>query len=255
MAGRVALGLYDRSYRLVVQPLGQILSPVSRVAVPLLSRFSGKPLEYRAAYLKIFRAILLINLPIMLVCISAGGTMIHVFLGPRWNQAGPIFSWICVGGLTSGIYSSSVWLFVSQARAGEMRRFMSVAAVINLLSYVIGAIWGIVGVAAMAAAVFVLITTPMVMYGATRTGPVHYRDLLRCGAPFVVRSALVYGLLLLIEQHLAVPALAEIFIIILVAYGAMIGLCFLSREERSFLVNLAGSFSALRRPAVAVAKS
>jgi PST family polysaccharide transporter len=38
MTGRVSLGLYDRSYRLVVGPLGQMLTPIGRVALPLLSR-------------------------------------------------------------------------------------------------------------------------------------------------------------------------------------------------------------------------
>ena len=223
MAGRVALGLYDRSYRLVVQPIGQILSPISRVAVPLLSRFGNQPDEYRAAYLKIFRAIILVSVPAMLVCISDGPTMIHLLLGPRWDQAGPIFSWICVGGLTSGIYSSSFWLFTSQARTREMRNIMTVAAVINFLSYVIGAFWGIIGVAAMAAAVFVLITTPMVLYVATRSGPVHYKDLLRHGTPLVIWSAITYAVLVLLEPHLKVPALAQIALSVLLAYGLMIG--------------------------------
>ncbi len=243
MAGRVALGLYDRSYRLVVQPISQILSPVSRVAVPLLSRFAHQPAEYRAAYLKVFRAIILTSVPVMLVCIMDGRMLIHVFLGPRWDQAGPIFSWICVGGLTSGIYSSSFWLFTSQDRTAEMRRIMTVAAVINILSYLVGIIWGIVGVAAMAAVVFVLITTPLVLYVATRSGPVHYRDLLRHGAPFVVRSILIYALLAAISHHLPFPAVVHIAIDVVVAYGTMIGLCLFSGEDRSFLGGLVRTLS------------
>ena len=41
--GDVALGLYDRSYNLVVKPLTQLMAPVSRVAVPTLSRLAGSP--------------------------------------------------------------------------------------------------------------------------------------------------------------------------------------------------------------------
>ena len=59
-AGRIPLGLYDRSYRLVVQPISQMLAPISRVAVPLLSRFSDQPEQYKATYLHIVRALLIL---------------------------------------------------------------------------------------------------------------------------------------------------------------------------------------------------
>ena len=122
-AGPASLGLYDRSYRLVVQPLGQLLLPISRVAISLLSRLADRPDLYRSAYLQMFRMILLLTVPGMLVCITGGSTIIDVFLGPDWSEAAPIFSWICVGGLTAGVYSSSYWLFISQDRTREMRRF------------------------------------------------------------------------------------------------------------------------------------
>ena len=45
VAGPVALGLYDRSYRLVVQPLTLVLVPLGRVAIPLLSQLPQIPGE------------------------------------------------------------------------------------------------------------------------------------------------------------------------------------------------------------------
>ncbi len=121
--GTVALGLYDRSYNLVVRPISQMMAPLSRVAVPLLSRLAGQADEYRGTYLQIFRTAVFLVVPGMLVCITNGATLISILLGARWNAAAPIFSWICVGGLTSGIYLSAYWLFVSQGRAGELRTF------------------------------------------------------------------------------------------------------------------------------------
>ena len=105
--GKVSLGLYDRSYNLVVRPIGQMMAPLSRVAVPWLSRLNGQCLEYRSAYLQMFRTATLLIVPGLLVCITNGTTLISIFLGSRWSAAAPIFSWICVGGLTSGIYQSA----------------------------------------------------------------------------------------------------------------------------------------------------
>jgi PST family polysaccharide transporter len=117
--GAVSLGLYDRSQRLVVQPLNQMIAPVSRVAVPLLSRLVERPYEYRAAYIRILKALLFISMPAMLVCISNGHIVIETLLGERWLAAAPVFSWICVGGLASAFYSSVYWLLISQGRTRD----------------------------------------------------------------------------------------------------------------------------------------
>jgi PST family polysaccharide transporter len=44
--GGLALGLYDRAYKLMIQPLGHITAPFTRVAVPLLSRLQDRADSY-----------------------------------------------------------------------------------------------------------------------------------------------------------------------------------------------------------------
>ena len=235
MTGSVALGLYDRSYRLVVGPLGQMLSPISRVALPLLSRIADRPDAYRVAYLKMFRALLLVTVPGMLVCITNGPTIIHLLLGDRWRDAAPIFSWICVGGLTSGIYSSASWLFISQGRTRELKHFTIVASVINIVTFLLGAFFGgIVGVAAAGALGFVLLTTPLMLYGATRSGPVQTRDVIRSGCSFALRGAIVYVSIVAIDRYLP-DDLLKVVVVIVFSYTACFGLALLSSGERQLL--------------------
>ena len=119
--------------------------------------------------------ILLSTLPLMVVCIIDGHILIKILLGARWEAAGTIFSWISVGGLAAGLYVSFPWLFVSQDKTGSMFRYMSAAAVVNVLSFGIGILWGAVGVAAVSGVSYLCIQTPLVMYGATRHGPVELR--------------------------------------------------------------------------------
>ena len=198
--GRVPLGLYDRSYRLVVQPLAQMLAPINKVALTLLSRLNDKPIEYRAAYLKMFSTVLLVNIPIMLFCIVYSEDIILLFFGEKWREAVPVFRWICLGGITAGIYSSAFWLYISQDKTKEMARFMICASIINIASYLIGSMWGIIGVAALAALVFVIITTPLVLYGATRSGHVGSLDIVRQGTPFFIQAVLLYVFLILFRR-------------------------------------------------------
>ena len=108
------------------------------------------------------------------------------------NFAAPIFSWLCVGGLTSAMYASTFWLLISQDRAKELRLFTAIAAVINVSSYLIGSHWGVIGIARAASIGFVFISTPLLLYAATRTGPVRSKDIATCAFPFVVQASLVY---------------------------------------------------------------
>jgi PST family polysaccharide transporter len=248
MTGRVSLGLYDRSYRLVVAPLGQMLAPISRVAVPLLSRLIDRPDAYKAAYLKIFRALLLVTMPGLLVCITSGDVIIRVFLGNRWIDAAPIFSWVCVGGLTSGIYSSAGWLFISQGRTREYRRFTTVASIINVVTFVVGAyFWNIVGVAALGALGFVLLTTPLMLYGATRFGPVQVRDLIRGGASFAARGATVYAMLVVAEHYLPIYGIFWIVVATLFSYAGFFGLALLSQRDRELFREARSLLTVVRR--------
>lgn len=177
-SGPVSLGLYDRSYRLVVQPISQLLSPVSRVALPLLSRYLGDPAQYRETYLDMVRMLNLATVPLMIMCIVAGQAIVDLLLGARWTAAGPIFSWIAVGGLTAALNSSAGWLFVSQGRTASLRRFTMVSATIHAASFLIGSLFGILYIAAIAAIAFTCVTTPLMLYGATRHKLVSFRDIL-----------------------------------------------------------------------------
>jgi polysaccharide transporter, PST family len=82
-AGKVPLGLYDRSYTLTVQPLNQLMLPVSQVSMPLLSRLQDKPDLCKRSYLTMVRLALLLTMPAMLLCVLFAGPVIHVLPGKQ----------------------------------------------------------------------------------------------------------------------------------------------------------------------------
>ncbi len=49
--GSAQLGLYDRSYRLMMFPITNVTAPLSRVMLPVLSRLRDDPARYRSAFL------------------------------------------------------------------------------------------------------------------------------------------------------------------------------------------------------------
>ena len=248
MTGDVALGLYDRSYRLVVGPLGQMSAPISRMALPLLSRLIDRPDAYRSAYFKMLRAVLLLTTPGILVCITSGGAVIRVVLGNHWSDAAPVFSWVCVGGLASGIYASASWLFISQGRTRELRHFTTAASIINISTFLLGAyLWGIVGIASLGALGFVVLTTPLMLYAATRSGPVRGRDLVRCTASFILRGALVSAMLILVEHHVSERAITQLLTATVLSYGMFFAFALISRSERPLLTVAINALASLGR--------
>ena len=109
-----------------------------------------------------------------------------ILLGPSWNGIAPVVSWLCLGCLALPFYSSSFWLFVSQRRAGQQLTYATITSIISLVSFVCGLPWGPSGVAAGAGLSFLLISTPLTCWGATRVGPVTSKDLLVSTLPFAL---------------------------------------------------------------------
>lgn len=236
MNGQYALGLYDRSYRLVIQPLGQIMSPIGRVAIPLLSRLNQEAAEYEKVFMTIVQAIAMLTVPGMLVCVVFGHEIINVLLGPRWVEAGPVFSWLSIAGLTSGIQGTALWLFISQARMRSLRAFTLTTSLLSLASFFVGSFWGIQGVAISVGLTGTFVTTPLVMYGATRHGPVRPMTLLRGCLPFVAATCVSAVLLFMFREMLVAPELVLILCALCIAYAVFgaAGLCLPNERRKMF---------------------
>jgi PST family polysaccharide transporter len=185
----VALGLYDRSYSLTIQPLNQLLAPVSQISIPLLSRLQHDPDLYRRTYQNMLRISLMLIMPAMLFCTILAKPLIAFTLGPKWHGAAPVFAWVCFGGIVAPIFSSVGWVFTTQNRTGEQMRFSIATALISIASFAVGVRWGIVGVASVAASSFTFIQLPLMIYAMTRKGVITLQDMFKTLTPFFVAAA------------------------------------------------------------------
>lgn len=198
VGGKVQLGLYDRGYKLVTQPISQLLSPFSRVAVPLLMRLQSDDARYRSAFLTMVQLMLLASVPGLLFGAMFAGPLVLLLLGEKWGGAAPIISWVCMGALASPLYNCTFWLFVTQGRTRQQLAYVFAVSAVAVASFAAGLPWGAVGVSAGAAISFLLITTPVVCWGATRAGPVGFADLTKAILPLaaagVSSAGALYGL-------------------------------------------------------------
>lgn len=245
-AGKVPLGLYDRSYTLTIQPLNQLLLPIGQVSIPLLSRLQESPDLYRRSYLTMLRLAMLLTMPAMLFCMFLAKPVIAVLLGAQWSAAAPIFAWICFGGLTVPVFSSTGWVFTTQNRTHNQMVMSMITALISIASFAIGVAWGAVGVAAVSAISFTFIQVPLMMRAMTRIGPVRLKDMVQAMIPFVVSPLCVAPPLWYLRETFSIWGLAGVAAL---AY-ALFGLCILLLPGgRDLFAMVISMRSSLRRSA------
>jgi PST family polysaccharide transporter len=188
IGGSVALGLYDRGYKLVAAPMWSISLPIARVADALLARLQGSADRYRRAFLLLLQAMLLVTVPAVAFVATAAGTLVPFLLGRQWVAAAPIVAWLAVATAFAPLSNSASWLFVSQHRAPEQTRFACLRTGVMLVALLAGLPWGAAGVAR-SYGLFALLVHGVPMWGGTRRGPVTLRHVIVACWPAAVGGA------------------------------------------------------------------
>src|SRR5690606_17232490 len=83
--GPEALGIYSRSFALLLLPVNQINGPLNPIAIPALSRLACRPPEYVRFYRRAVGVLALLALPCPLFCFAAAPAIIALLLGPGWE--------------------------------------------------------------------------------------------------------------------------------------------------------------------------
>lgn len=145
-AGPVATGVYSRAYSLLMVPLNQIAAPLTRVAVPVLSRIDDDALFVR--YLK--KSQVVGGFGIVVLFSAAGGlagTLVPLLFGPGWSSMVPVFQALAVGGTFRALNQVSFWAFLARGYSGAQFRFALVSQPVIVLCMMAGLPWGALGVA------------------------------------------------------------------------------------------------------------
>lgn len=234
--GEIQLGMYNRAYSLLLLPLNQIMAPISRVALPLLSRIQGEPSTYRVAFWKMLDLALLLTFPVSLFSLVTFQQLIDVVLGPRWADVGPIYAILAVGALFAPISHSTNWLLLSQGRTRELRQYGIVSSLGFTAAVAAGLPGGPVGVASTYMG-FGVLQGPILWWLITRSGPVSTKDLFSGLAPYVVASVPVL-LLIYTLKTILVANIWSLLLMLLLSYIAFPAVLALTPQGGSRLLEL-----------------
>jgi PST family polysaccharide transporter len=175
--GAAPLGLYTRANVLLARPLEQVLTPISGVLIPVLSRLQSDPQRYRRTFMRAYDLLALVTLPFAAMCLALARPLVLVILGPKWAEVIPLFSAFALVAISSPLSAVISWLFESQGRGRDQLRTYTAAGAITLGAYLVGLHWGPFGIVISLAVASLMIRLPIVYYLVGRHGPVSSRDL------------------------------------------------------------------------------
>ena len=181
--GAAALGLYERTTRLVLLPVNTINAPVYAAGMPALSRLVDRPDRYRSMFRQIVQKLALLTMPVFAVAAVLADWLVHILFGPAWAQATPLVALFSVSAAYLPVLLTANILYMTQGRTGEMLRANLIDAVFCVMAILVGLPWGATGVAASIAVGGLLVRLPVALWLGTLRGPVSMGNILTAIAP------------------------------------------------------------------------
>ena len=235
-AGSVALGYYDRAYKLLLVPLANVNSPIARITVPVLSRMAGDKPRLREAYLRIISQVTLVTVPGMAALVATADETVNLLFGAGWHAVVPIFTWLGVAGLLQPVIYSVNWLLMAQARTATMFRWGMYASTTAIAAFLVGLRWGAVGVACAFTVTDYVLRLPVLCLTVQRVGPVTALDLVRLQGPLLAAAGVtVLVTNTLLRPHVGVSGVYLIAAAVVVSYAIAAAMMGLQQRSRATL--------------------
>lgn len=144
--GSVALGYYDRAYQIFRLPMQQIAAPMTRVALPVLSKIqthdSFEPYVARA------QIVLAYGMGgAFFFAAGVADPLIRLVLGDQWAASTVIFQILAIGGVFQSLAFTYHWIFLAKGMTGVQLRYTIVTRTLMVGLMAVGVVWGPIGVA------------------------------------------------------------------------------------------------------------
>jgi O-antigen/teichoic acid export membrane protein len=210
-SGAVALGNYSRAFQLLMNPLNQVRSPVTRVAIPVLSRLQDDDDQYGAFLLR-GQLALGHSLGFVLgIAAGAAAPITVLFLGgDEWSGVAPLLALLAVAGVFQMLAFVGYWVYVTRGLTKRLLQDTIFSSSVRLLLIIVGSQWGVVGVAA-GYALGPALTWPATFWWLSRFTTIPIRGLYLGALRIVFLSAVsvvaAWSATTLLEDTLAVVAI------------------------------------------------
>ncbi|GAA3896090.1 lipopolysaccharide biosynthesis protein [Leifsonia kafniensis] len=146
-SGAQALGFYSRASQLVTFPINQLFTPITNVALPVLSRSQDDRERFDRHLLRSQIALGYIVVLTFAVCIGVADSIIPLVFGEEWAPSAPLFQILAIGGAFQAVSYPTYWVFLARGLTGSHLRYSLISRSIVIVSVLIGSVSGVYGVA------------------------------------------------------------------------------------------------------------
>lgn len=136
--GSADLGFYNRVYALMLLPVYQIVSVITKVMFPALSSIQDNPERVKRIYLRTISILSLAVSPIMIGLAVTAEPFVLTIYGQTWAPMIPLLQVLALVGLLQTFTSTSGWLFMSQGKTALMFRWGIISSGILIGSLFLG---------------------------------------------------------------------------------------------------------------------
>lgn len=175
--GSVPLGLYNRGFSLLMQPLTQLRSPSTTVALPVLSRLLDDPRRFGEFVRRGQLALAYSLVAGLAVVVAAAEPIVDIMLGPKWEGVTPILRLLAAAGMFQTLAYVGYWVYLATGLTRVLLQYTMVSSAIRVACILVGSTWGVVGVAA-GYAIAPMLSWPLSLWWLSRHTPVPLRALL-----------------------------------------------------------------------------
>jgi O-antigen/teichoic acid export membrane protein len=162
--GASLLGAYSKAYQLLLLPFQQFASPVTAVALPVLSRLQGDPQRFRRYFRGGIMLLTALGMPLVAFAFVTAHDLTLLVLGDQWTAAAPIFMALAPAAFVETFNVANGWAFIPMGRTDRYLRCVVASSVVIMAAFAIGLPWGAIGVACGYSAARVGLRLPQAVY-------------------------------------------------------------------------------------------
>lgn len=229
--GSGALGLYSKAYQLLMMPITNLRDPMTRVAMPALSRLQNDPEKYRNFYMKFISILAFVSMPLVVFLFVCSDQIIWLLLGPQWVGASVIFRILAIAAFIQPVSTTWGLILLSTGKSNRYFRWGVVNSIIISISFGCGLAWGVKGVASAYAIATYLLLYPTLAY-AMAESPVKIYDFfasilkplfgslsMGIGCWYLLNTLTQFSEIIVVTACLVFCFFAYLFFIVLFSFG------------------------------------
>ncbi|KAA9132926.1 lipopolysaccharide biosynthesis protein [Microbacterium caowuchunii] len=151
-----SVGFYSKAQELVAAPLDQINTPLTRVALPILSRVQDDDATFQR-YTEKAQLVACYVTSLGLAWLAGSAyPFVTILLGERWAPVAPILSILAIAGIFRSLAQVTYWIYLAKGLVGPQLKLYAVTQALIIIGILMGLPWGPLGVACGATAGYLL---------------------------------------------------------------------------------------------------